>query len=246
MTQATKGALQVFDSPAQLASAVADAFVADAREAIAHRGQFSVALAGGTTPRGAYQLLAQEPRRSALDWKLVHAFFGDERCVPPESNESNFKMALETLLGRVPILPENIHRMRGEADPAQAAIEYAELLTQEFGPIPHFDLIMLGMGADGHTASLFPGTDPRLDEERLVRDVYVEKVKMHRLTITPLVINNARHVLIATEGLPKAPALYAVLKGPYDPVVHPVQIVAPIGGRLDWYVDRAAAAELCR
>ncbi len=238
------GELLIFDSPKELAQAVADAFIDDARSAVEQRGAFYVALAGGTTPKDAYELLAHQPRRERVDWENVHVFFSDERCVPPTSEESNYKMAADTLLSKVPIPPENVHRIHGENEPEKAAADYAALLVKMLGNPPRFDLIMLGMGADGHTASLFPGIDPHTDEQRLVRAYYVEKLKTHRITFTPVVINNARHVLIATAGLTKAPALYAVREGPYEPLVHPIQVVAPSNGRLTWYVDRAAAAEL--
>ncbi len=244
MIERNLGELRIFPDPDSLAAGVADAFVHDARAAIAERGTFYVALAGGTTPRAANLLLAQQPRAGAVDWKRVHVYFGDERCVPPEDDESNYKMACDTLLSRVPIPEQNIHRIKGEMEPLAAARAYAAELVETMGDLPQFDLMLLGMGADGHTASLFPGTDPLVDNEHLVRAVYVEKLQTYRITVTPLVINSARHVLIATEGLPKAPALYAVRIGPYDPIEHPVQIVAPVHGRLSWYVDAAAAAEL--
>lgn len=244
MTDRNPGELRVFPDPESLAAAVADAFVSDANEAIEERGAFFVALAGGTTPKAAYRLLAQEPRASAVDWQHVHVYFGDERSVPPDHPDSNYRMAREAFLSKVAIPEQNVHRISGEEDALVAARDYAQLLVQTMGDAPAFDLIMLGMGTDGHTASLFPGTDPRTDDERLVRAVYVEKLQTYRITLTPLVLNNARHVLIATEGLEKAPALYAVRMGPYDPSVHPIQIVNPVHGELTWYVDRAAAAEL--
>lgn len=244
MTERNPGELFVFPTPEAVAAAVADAFLEDARSAIAARGAFFVALAGGTTPKAAYRLLAEPLRSGAIDWSKVQIYFGDERCVAPESSESNYHMAREAFLGSVGIPDENVHRMRGEDDPLSAARDYAELLVQTMGEMPVFDLVMLGMGADGHTASLFPGTDPRADEDQLVRAPYVDKLASYRLTLTPLTLNNARHVLVATEGLPKAPALYAVREGPYDPVEHPIQILAPVHGRLTWYVDQAAAAEL--
>ena len=238
------GELRVFETPEALAAGLADAFVDDARRAIEDHGAFFVALAGGTTPKNAYRLLAQEPRRSNVDWNHVFVYFGDERCVAPDSAESNYKMATDAFLHGVNIPADHVHRMHGEDDPAKAARDYAALLIQTMGDLPRFDLLMLGMGADGHTASLFPGTDPMTDSDRLVRAPYVEKFSTHRITVTPLVINNAAHVVIATEGLPKAPALYAVREGPYEPQTHPIQIVAPTNGKLSWFVDRAAAAEL--
>jgi 6-phosphogluconolactonase len=244
VTDRNPGELRVFPDPESLAAAVADAFVADANEAIEERGAFFVALAGGTTPKAAYQLLAEEPRASAIDWQHVHVYFGDERSVPPDHPESNYRMAREAFLSKVPIPEQNVHRIHGEDDPLEAARDYAELLVQTMGDIPVFDLIMLGMGTDGHTASLFPGTDPRMDEDRLARAVYVEKLQTYRVTLTPLVLNSARHEIVAAAGIEKAPALYAVRMGPYEPSVHPIQIVNPVRGKLTWYVDRAAAAEL--
>ena len=244
MKNGMAGDLTILESPQAVAQAVADAFVTDAQNAIAERGEFSVALSGGSTPKSAYALLAQTPRRDRVDWQRVQIFFGDERCVPPDNDESNYKMAHDAFLRAVNLPQANVHRMHGEDDPQRAAADYAALLVQKLGNPPRFDLVMLGMGTDGHTASLFPGADPRQDEDRLVRPAYVEKLQSYRITITPVVINFARHVIVATEGVTKAPALYAVLKGPYDPTVHPIQIIALAAGRLTWYVDRAAAAEL--
>ncbi len=244
MNERNAGDLRIFPTPGDLAEGLADAFVENADGAIAEHGAFFVALAGGTTPKNAYELLAREPRRSQVDWNHVFVYFGDERCVPPDDGESNYKMARDAFITAVNLPEDHVNRMHGEEDPLQAARSYAELLIQTMGDLPRFDLVMLGMGADGHTASLFPGTDPLADNDRLVRAPYVAKLATYRISITPLVINNARHVIVATEGLQKAPALYAVREGPYEPVTHPVQIVSPSNGRLSWFVDRAAAAEL--
>lgn len=244
MRDVQTGELFVYDTPQQLAQALADAFVQDAAAAIEVRGAFYVALSGGTTPKAAYVLLAQEPRRSRIDWSRVQVFFGDERCVPPDSGESNYRMASEAFLRGVGIPQEQVHRLRGEIDPAQAAQEYRALLIGCLGSQLRFDTILLGMGDDGHTASLFPGQDPCMDAALLVRAPFVPKLNAYRLTITPLIINAARHVAIATEGAAKAPAAQAVREGPCDPLSYPIQIVAPMDGRLSWYVDRAAAARL--
>ena len=174
----------------------------------------------------------------------MHIFFGDERCVPADDPASNYKMASEAFLNSVPVLKENVHRIRAEEKPEQAAREYADLLIRSLGAAPVLDLVLLGMGADGHTASLFPGEDPNVDSASLVRAVYVAKLQTHRITMTPQAINAARRVVIAVEGLPKAPALYAVMRGPHDPVLHPVQIVSPRNGELTWLVDAAAGSEL--
>jgi 6-phosphogluconolactonase len=235
------GDLMVYHTPAQLAEALADAFVAAARDAIAARDSFSVALAGGNTPRDAYSLLAKEPRRSKVAWQNVHVFFGDERCVPPIDPQSNYRMAKETLLGAVSIPESQVHRMRGELAPEQAALDYAQILRDRFGSSPHLDLIMLGMGADGHTASLFPGQDPMTDDDLLVRAVYSEPAKMWRITLTPHVLNGAREVVFGIAGSEKNAAFKAVREGPRNPTRYPAQIVKPHGGRLLWLADSAAA-----
>lgn len=244
MTARSPGELRVFETPDDLAAALADSFLEHGRAAIDQRGAFFVALAGGTTPKNAYRLLGREPRRSSIDWNHVFFYFSDERCVGPQHPDSNYRMAWEAFLATLDLVDEHVHRMRGEDDPLQSAQQYAELLVQTMGDLPRFDLMMLGMGTDGHTASLFPGTDPLTDNDRLVRAPFVEKLNSYRLTMTPLVLNSARHVVIATEGPSKAPALYAVREGPYDPLTHPIQVVRPSEGELTWLVDRAAAAEL--
>jgi 6-phosphogluconolactonase len=236
-----RGELRVFESPQDVAAALADLFVAQARAAIEGRGTFFAALAGGRTPQAAYALLAEPERRDAIDWPHVSISFGDERCVPPESDDSNYKMAFDSFLSKVPVPPRNVHRMHGEDEPARAARDYAQVLVETMGEAPRFDLMFLGMGEDGHTASLFPGTDPRTDEDQLVRAVLAGAHVPQRLTVTPLIINNSKHVAIAVEGAAKASTLQAVREGPYDPVKYPVQIVFPQSGELTWLVDKAAA-----
>ncbi len=239
MSERAAAEFVVCENPGSLAGAVADAFVSDAQAAIGARGAFFTALAGGTTPKAAYELLAQEPRRSRVEWERVQIFFGDERCVEPTSHDSNYRMAEQAFL-QACVPPANVHRIHGEDDPPQAAADYADLLVTLMGAQPRFDLIMLGMGPDGHTASLFPGIDPRTDEELLVRAVFAERLNAHRVTFTPAVLNAARHVLVAAEGEGKASILKSVRSDKKDPVRYPVQIVAPRTGLLSWYVDRAA------
>ncbi|MBV9277379.1 MAG: 6-phosphogluconolactonase [Candidatus Eremiobacteraeota bacterium] len=236
--------VQIFERPAQVAQALAQLFVDSGRVAIAEQGNFRVALAGGTTPKTAYELLGDEPLRDGIFWKDVFIYFGDERCVPPDDPQSNYRMANEAFLSRINIPLGNIHRMRGEDEPQTAAASYARVLVEDLGSLPRFDLILLGLGPDGHTASLFPGTSPVTDDALLVRAPFVAKFQMHRLTITPSVINNARHVVFTTEGEGKAAALAAVLEGAYEPEEYPAQIVKPTDGTLTWLVDRAAASQL--
>lgn len=239
-----RGELQICRNPAAVARALADLFVATGRMAAAERGAFHVALSGGSTPRAAYELLGQEPLRDELSWSDVFIYFGDERCVPPDDEQSNYRMAQKTFLDAVGIPSANVHRMRGEADPGQAANEYASLLRTEFGNAPKLDLILLGLGPDGHTASLFPGTPPDTDDQALVRAVYAQSQMMWRITMTPKVLNLARTVAFAVEGPEKAAILAAVYEGPVDPVKYPAQIVHPTSGRLIWLVDDVAAGML--
>ncbi len=234
----------VVDGEAALAERVADRFIDEARVAIGTRGTFYVALAGGSTPKGAYELLARDPRRTEVDWENVRFFFGDERCVPPSDDASNYKMAKLAMFDPLKIDATHIFRMPGEADPQRAAAEYAEVLRTQLGERPRFDLIMLGMGPDGHTASLFPGSAPPADAPELVVAPFVPKLKAHRITLTPRVINAAKAVIIAAAGPTKTDVLERVLRGPYDPITYPVQLVAPVDGTLTWYVDRTAAAKL--
>jgi len=239
-----RGELQVYRDPAALAAAVAELFVATGRMAMAERGAFFVALSGGQTPRAAYELLAQEPLREELSWSDVFVYFGDERCVPPDDELSNYRMAQRAFLDSVGIPRANVHRIAGEIDPGHAANEYASLIRADLGSTPHFDLVMLGLGSDGHTASLFPGTPPETGSDELVRAVYAQSQMMWRVTITPKVINLARTVAFAVEGVAKAQILARVYQGPVDPVTYPAQIVHPVSGRLIWMVDELAAGML--
>lgn len=238
------GSLVVCGNSDEVAAKVADLFIDTARTAIAERDAFRVALSGGNTPRNAYALLARAPRLDAVAWPKVFIYFGDERCVPPNDPESNYRMAEESFLRAVPIPSGNVHRIRCEADPGHAANEYSSLVRHDLGDPPHFDLVLLGMGPDGHTASLFPGQDPTIDSSDLVRAIYAESQRMWRVTITPKVINAARVVAFAVEGTTKADALAAVYQGPTDCIRYPAQIVDPKDGKLVWIVDRLAAAEL--
>ncbi|MEO6836322.1 MAG: 6-phosphogluconolactonase [Candidatus Tumulicola sp.] len=238
------GSLQIFPNSAALAEALADVFIEIGQTAMADRGSFRVALSGGNTPRAAYALLAQQPRREVLSWSDVFIYFGDERCVPPDDEQSNYRMATKAFLDAVPIPPVNVHRIRGEIDPATAAADYASILRTDLGDLPRFDLVLLGLGPDGHTASLFPGTPPATDDAALVRAVYAQSQAMWRVTVTPEVLNASRTVVFAVEGAAKAAILATVLEGPHDPVKYPAQIVAPASGRLIWLVEQLAAGML--
>jgi 6-phosphogluconolactonase len=234
----------VLRDPDELADRAADRFVELAEAAIAARGTALIALAGGSTPRAMNARLAAEPRRSRLDWTKVRFFFGDERCVPPDNVDSNYRMTRETLFAPLDIADGQIARIEAENEPHIAAAAYDALLGTMLGRPPVFDAIFLGMGPDGHTASLFPGTIAALDATRFAVANFVPKFEGFRITVTPAVINAARHVTITAAGAEKAQALAAVINGPRDPERFPAQLVAPVSGGLDWLVDAAAAARL--
>jgi len=243
----TKSDAEVVTLPAREAvtAATADAIVAAAAEAIAARGRFLLVLSGGSTPRALYELLATPAYAGRVDWHRTHVFWGDERCVPPDDRSSNYRMAREALLDRVPISPETIHRMRGEDPPQAAAAAYEADLRKIFGaPVPRFDVVLLGMGDNGHTASLFPHLTAVRETSRWVVAEYVGEVSMWRLTLTPPALNAAARVLFVVVGGDKAPMLSRVLEGPRDIDLLPAQVIAPADGVLTWVVDTAAAAKL--
>lgn len=227
----------------RLMHAAAEQFVKVATVATAANGRFSVALSGGSTPADLYALLATEAFARRIDWPHVHVFWGDERCVPPDHPQSNYRLARETLLARVPLPTANIHRIRGEDDPKQAATAYEERLRRFLGNTG-FDLVLLGMGDNGHTASLFPGLAGVTESVRWVVAQYVEVVSMWRVTLTPVVINAARHITFLVAGSEKADRLREVLEGPVQLEVLPSQAITPTAGELRWLVDAAAGASL--
>jgi len=231
----------------------AAAFVTAARAAIAAHGRFVTALSGGSTPRALFQLLATERFVSAVDWSRVHVCWGDERAVPPDAEASNYRMAREALLDHVPVPAAHVHRIRGEDPPSVAADTYERTLRTLFAtpvgpprPLPgaRFDLVLLGMGDNGHTASLFPGLHAVREAERWVVAESVAEVGMWRITLTPVVLNAAAEVVFLVAGADKAAMLHRVLDGPVRPDALPAQVVAPHDGRLRWLVDTDAAARL--
>lgn len=228
-----------------LSHRVAEQFVQLARQKIEQQGGFYVALAGGGTPKRLYQLLATEPYREQVEWSRVFFFFGDERYVPHEHDDSNYRMARESLLAHVPVNQAHVYAMNTASDVRRAAADYSRTIQQTLplvGKLPAFDLILLGMGDDGHTASLFPRTCI-LHDQRLVAAVYVEKFKAWRISMTYPLINNAQQVWILVAGAAKAPVLAHIQKGQdHD---YPVARVNP-RGNLYWYLDQAAAAEMSR
>lgn len=238
--------LYVYPDNQAFVDGAADLIAGLAAQAIAERGLFTLALSGGGTPRPIYARLATADYRGRFDWSRVHIWFGDERCVPPDDERSNFRMAREALLDHIALPPDNLHRIRGEDDPSQAALAYEQQLQRTFRSAlpPAFDLICLGMGDNGHTASLFPGTAALREQVRWVVPQYVEVMTTWRVTFTTAVINAARHVAFLVEGAGKAGMLWNVLEGPYQPDVLPSQLIQPVNGQLHWLADAAAAAKV--
>jgi 6-phosphogluconolactonase len=242
--------VRVLPDVSALSRAAADEFLQATRAAIDARGRFMVALAGGSTPKAIYSLLAndQKTKANVLPWEKVHIFFGDERQVPPEHPDSNYRMASEALLSQVPIPLANIHRIRAELEAAGAAAEYEAELRSVVHPgadaMPRFDLIMLGMGPDGHTASLFPGSAALAERRSLVSANWVEKLNGYRITFTFPLLNAAAEVLFVAGGPDKADMLRKVLRGDPSGQRYPAQDIRPASGRLLWLVDEAAAAGL--
>jgi len=238
--------LEVLATPADLFRAAADEFIRVGRAAIGAQGRFLVALSGGSTPRGLYSLLAKE--RADFAWNRTFLFFGDERHVPPEHPESNYHMVNETLISKITIPAENVHRVRAEnADAAVAASEYEQDLRHFFElepcDLPRFDLILLGVGPDGHTASLFPGSSALSEESRLVVANWVEKFQTHRITLTFPVLNRAAEIMFLVSGTDKADIVRQVLEGAAMPPL-PAQQAQPKDGKVLWMLDEAAAAKL--
>lgn len=217
-------------------------FVQLAREAVNDRGRFFVALSGGSTPKPIFRLLTEEPLRDEVPWDRVEFFWGDERSVPPDHLDSNYRMACENFLDRLGVRGERIHRMAAEReDLDQAARDYQKEIAAAFGvsedgPPPAFDLALLGMGTDGHTASLFPHTEALKPTDRWVVGNYVPKLESHRMTLTEAILNRARCVVFVVKGETKADVLREVLEGPVDPDRLPSQRIRPSAGRLIWIV----------
>jgi len=220
--------------------------------AIDTTGRFSLVLSGGTTPRPLYELLAAPPFRSAIDWSKVEFFWGDERVVSPEDPSSNFRMARDARLDKLKISPAHVHRIRSELpDLDAAARDYEEEIERVLGQVagvgrrpPHFNLFLLGMGADGHTASIFPDTDALSETERWVIPVNVASLGVQRITMTPPLINSAHFIIFMVTGAAKADVVAGVLQGPRDPRRCPVQLIHPLTGEVIWFVDREASAKL--
>ncbi len=241
--------VQIFATADAMLDAGVELVIREAAASIARRGRFTVALAGGSTPQGLYQRLARAPHRDRMDWTCVHLFWGDERCVPPGDAASNYRMAREALLDHVPIPPAQVHRIHGENEPGEEAARYDALLrTAQNAPGGNrtgvFDLVLLGLGTDGHTASLFPGMTAPRESARWVVAEHIDDARGWRITLTPVPLNAASAVVFLVSGADKAPALAAVIEGPLTPDVLPAQRIATGATAVRWMVDRAAASRL--
>src|ERR1043166_6842529 len=238
--------VSIFETPEQLALGAAERFVAVAEKACSEAERFSVALAGGRTPKRVYELLASDDFKSRITWPKVHLFFGDERAVPPDHPDSNYRMVFESLISKVPIHDDNVHRLAGEGDANANARDYENHLKLFFSGLrwPCFDLVLLGMGEDGHTASLFPGAEALAEQSRWVVVTRFPQTGQQRITLTLPVLNHAALVLFLVPEKEKAQRLAEVLRPNPTVKLLPAQAIKPIDGKLEWLVDAAAASGL--
>jgi 6-phosphogluconolactonase len=243
-----KQTVRIFSNQADLITAAAELFIRAANESVAQNGRFLTALSGGGTPQALFELLATPAYASQIDWQRSHILWGDERLVPPNDSGSNYKLAWDTLLAHTPIPPQNIHRAKGELDPETAVADYTHQLQQLALPgqtLPALDLALMGLGSDGHTASLFPGPIPAAEQSQPVIAVTADYNgrPAGRISLTPLVFNAARHILFLVTGAKKAAALAAVLNHQDSTETWPAQRIQPINGTITWLVDEAAAGK---
>lgn len=241
-----KRSVQVLSDLEAISHRAAQIFVGLSRSGMASRGKFSVAISGGSTPRRLYTLLSSPPYRNQVDWQRVHFFWADERCVPIEDEGSNFKAAFDRLLSKVPIPDGNIHRIKGEEEPEKVARAYEEDIKKFFGisGLPVFDLVILGMGEDGHTASLFPGSKSLEETDRLAVPVYLDKPNWNRITLTLPILNNAAQILFLVTGQAKADVVSEILRDGEKKRQFPAGLISPIQGNVTWLIDQEAAGKL--
>jgi 6-phosphogluconolactonase len=237
--------VRIFQDMESLSQAAAEQFTVLSRQSISICGRFSVALSGGSTPHRLYQILANSPYRERIHWDDVHVFWSDERCVPEDDPRSNAHMARQALLDLVPIPLANVHPIRCSLSPQDAALQYEKELREFFSSQnPNFHLVLLGLGENGHTASLFPHTSVLNKNERWVSEVYIPELDMHRVTFTAPFINQASQVIFLVSGLEKAEVLEKVLEGNFQPHELPAQLIRPSGAHPIWLVDKAASHKL--
>lgn len=229
----------------ELAGNAADWIIDLIRKTLQTSDRFTIALSGGSTPQKLHLLLSSPGYRDNVQWEKVHFFWGDERAVPFEDERNNAKMAFDTLLDKVAVNRDHIHVMRTDISPEESAAEYQQLLHEYFDNQPHtFDLVLLGMGDDGHTLSLFPGMPIVNETAAWASSFYLEAQKMHRITLTAPVVNLSAHIAFLVAGNAKAHTLKEVLKGEYQPDTYPSQLIKPVNGQLDWFLDKSAASEI--
>jgi len=239
--------LHILKNTDELSIVAADFIVEHVNKVLAEKDRFTWALSGGSTPEKLHHLLASDAYRNKIDWTKIHIFWGDERFVPFNDERNNAKMAFDTLLNYVPVKKEHIHVMQTEnISPEESAKNYEKILNEYFQEDENtFDLILLGMGDDGHTLSLFPGkTEVIHEEERECISLWLESQNMYRITLTHPVANRSSQILFLTTGSKKANALHEVLEGSYNPDLYPSQIIKPVNGELHWFVDEEAASEV--
>jgi 6-phosphogluconolactonase len=235
--------VEVWRDLAELSERASELLIGIAREAAFEQSEFTLALSGGSTPKALYELLATDSKRTRIPWSQTHLFWTDERCVPPTDAQSNYRMVHEAMLVKLGLKSEQIHRMHGEDEPQQAAVSYAEELTKHFGDgNPRFSLILLGMGEDAHTASLFPNSPALADTSHTVLSSYVEKLAALRLTMTLKTLNSASTIIFLVSGESKAKALSDVFGRKVDGDRSlPATLVRPSNGELIWLIDEPAA-----
>ncbi|MEP7127741.1 MAG: 6-phosphogluconolactonase [Chitinophagales bacterium] len=235
--------LHIEKDPVQICKKLADWIIACISEALQSHDHFNLVLSGGSTPKQLYELLAQSPYREKISWRQLHIFFGDERYVPFDDERNNGKMAYEALLKHVAIPTSQIHYLRTDLQPDESAAEYETMLHSQFSNKENsFDLVLLGMGDDGHTLSLFPGYEIIFEKEHWVKSVYNMEQKEERITLTAPVVNHSARIAFLVTGIQKSAAIKSVLQGNNDPERFPSQIIKPIAGSLHWFMDEAAAA----
>ncbi len=237
--------IRIYNELESLSQAAAELFTIQSRNATIQCGRFSVALSGGGTPRRLFEILSAPPFRKRIHWNDVHVFWSDERCVPEDDPRNNASMARQALLNQVPIPAGNIHPIRCNGSPQQAATQYEQELREFFSTQnPHFHLVLLGLGKNGHIASLFPHTPVLNEKDRWVSEVFIKRLNMYRVTFTAPFINQASQVVFLVSGLDKARVLERVLEGPYQPRKLPAQLIRPNGTQPIWLVDKAASVKL--
>jgi 6-phosphogluconolactonase len=242
--------LHIYQNDKEFAKDVSEWIIQTISETLKTQEKFTWVLSGGNTPKPVYELLSATPYRELIDWKKIHFFWGDERAVPFADNRNNAKMAYETLLNNVPVSADQIHVMRTDISPEQSAIEYEKILREYFpitienSKLKTFDLVLLGMGEDGHTLSLFPGTEVVHEENAWTKAFFLKAQDMYRITLTKTIVNRSSKIAFLTTGENKADALHEVIEGKYNPDLYPSQVIKPVNGELHWFVDSDAAIEL--